>query len=97
MRALRIHEYGGPLRLDEIEPPVAGLRQVVVRNLATNFNPIDPGRASGVMRQTFPLHLPWTPGGDISGTVESVGEGVTNFKEGDEVFGYSMAGGAYAE
>lgn len=97
MKALRIHEYGGPLQLDEIGRPVAGAGQVVVRNLATSFNPIDPGRASGVMRQAFPLQLPWIPGGDVSGTVESVGEGVVGFKAGDEVFGYSMTGGAYTE
>jgi NADPH:quinone reductase-like Zn-dependent oxidoreductase len=97
MKALRIHEYGGPLQLDEIEQPSAGVGQVVVRNLATSFNPIDPGRASGVMRQAFPLQLPWIPGGDVSGTVESVGEGVVDFKAGDGVFGYSMTGGAYAE
>jgi len=97
MKALRIHEYGGPLQLDEVERPIAGSGKVVVRNLATSFNPIDPGRASGVMRQAFPLELPWIPGGDVSGTVESVGKGVTKFKEGDAVFGYSMPGGAYAE
>lgn len=97
MKALRIHEYDGPLQLDEVQQPKAGAGQVVVRNQATSFNPIDPGRASGGMRQVFPLTFPWIPGGDISGTVESVGEGVTDFKAGDEVFGYSMAGGAYAE
>jgi NADPH:quinone reductase-like Zn-dependent oxidoreductase len=97
MKALRIHEYGGALQMDELEQPTAGAGQVVVRNLATSFNPIDPGRASGVMRQIFPLELPWIPGGDVSGTVESVGEGVADFKVGDNVFGYSMAGGAYAE
>jgi NADPH:quinone reductase-like Zn-dependent oxidoreductase len=97
MKALRIHEYGGPLQLDEIEGPSAGVGQVVVRTLATSLNPIDPGRASGVMRQMFPLEFPWIPGGDVSGTVVSIGEGVTGFKVGDEVFGYSMTGGAYAE
>jgi NADPH:quinone reductase-like Zn-dependent oxidoreductase len=54
MKALRIHEYGGPLQLDEIERPIASAGKVVVRNLATSFNPIDHGRASGVMRQVFP-------------------------------------------
>jgi NADPH:quinone reductase-like Zn-dependent oxidoreductase len=97
MNALRIHEYGGSLQLDEVEKPVASAGQVVIRNKATSFNPIDPGRASGVMRQMFPLQFPWIPGGDVSGTVESIGEGVTDFKPGDEVFGYSMTGGAYAE
>jgi NADPH:quinone reductase-like Zn-dependent oxidoreductase len=97
MKALRIHKYGGPLQLDEIAQPVGVKGQVVVRNLATSFNPIDPGRAFGVMRQVFPLELPWIPGGDVSGTIESVGEGVTDFNAGDDVFGYSMTGGAYAE
>jgi NADPH:quinone reductase-like Zn-dependent oxidoreductase len=97
MKALRIHEYGGPLQLDEVAKPVAGAGQVVIRNKATSFNPIDPGRASGVMRQMFPLEFPWIPGGDVSGTVVSIGEGVTVFKVGDEVFGYSMTGGGYAE
>jgi len=82
---------------DEIEPPTAAKGQIVVRNLATSFNPIDPGRASGVMRQAFRLDLPWTPGGDVSGTVESIGEGVEDLEAGDEVFGYGVAGGAYAE
>src|ERR1035441_3013592 len=94
MKALRIHQYGGSLQLDEVEKPVAGAGQVVIRTKATSFNPIDPGRASRVMRQMFPLELPWIPGGDVSGTVESIGEGVTDFKLGDEVFGYGMTGGA---
>jgi len=97
MKALRIHEYGGALQLEETQPPIAGPGQVIVRNQATSFNPIDPGRASGVMRQIFPLQFPWTPGGDVSGIVESVGESVTAFQPGDAVFGYSMTGGAYAE
>jgi len=97
MKALRIHEYGGPLQLDEIEQSAAAKGQVVVRNHATSFNPVDPGRASGFMRQAFPLELPWIPGGDVSGTIWSVGEGVTYFRSGDEVFGYSATGGAYAE
>jgi NADPH2:quinone reductase len=53
MKALRIHEYGDPLQLGEIESPSAGVGQVLVRNLATSLNPIDPGRASGIMRQMF--------------------------------------------
>jgi NADPH:quinone reductase-like Zn-dependent oxidoreductase len=97
MKALRIHEYGGALQMDVLKQPTAAAGQVVVRNLATSFNPIDPGRASGVMRKIFPLELPWIPGGDVSGTIESVGEGVADFEVGDKVFGYSTPGGAYAE
>jgi NADPH:quinone reductase-like Zn-dependent oxidoreductase len=91
MKALRIHEYGGPLQLDEIEQLTAAKGQVVVRNHATSFNPVDPDPASGFMRQAFPLELPWIPGGDVSGTIWSVGEGVTFFRSGDDVFGYSVA------
>ena len=97
MRAIRILEYGGKPKIEDVEAPRAGANQVVVRNEATSFNPIDPGRASGVMRQIFPLQFPWVPGGDVSGTIESVGEGVTAFSKGDAVFGYNMLGGAYAE
>ena len=97
MKALRVHAYGGPLQIDEVADPIALPGQVVVRNLATSLNPIDPVRASGVMRQIFPTEFPWTPGGDVSGVVESLGEGVTGFQIGDPVFGFNMAGGAYAE
>ncbi|MBB6143858.1 NADPH:quinone reductase-like Zn-dependent oxidoreductase [Silvibacterium bohemicum] len=76
MKALRFHGYGGTLQLEEIQSPIAAAGQVVVRNRATSLNP-DPLRASGVMRQVFPLQFPWTPGGDGSGIVESVGEGAS--------------------
>ena len=97
MKAIRIHEYGAPLQVEQIDAPVAGPGQVVVRNQATSLNPIDPLCASGVERSMFPLVFPWTPGGDVSGVVEAVGEGVTAFHPGDAVFGFRMAGGAYAE
>ena len=97
MKALRVYEYGGSLQLEQMADPIAGAGQVVVRNLATSLNPIDPGRVSGFMRQIFPLVFPWTPGGDVSGVIESVGEGVTGLTVGDTVFGYSVSGGAYAE
>jgi len=97
MRALRIHEYSAPLQLDQLEAPAAAKGQAIVRNQATSLNPIDTLRASGVMRSMFPLAFPWTPGGDVSGVVEAVGEGVTAFHTGDTVFGYSRPGGAYAE
>jgi len=97
MRALRIHDYGAPLRDEAVEDPIAGPGQVVVHVAATSFNPIDPKRASGIMRQIMPLTFPWIPGGDVSGAVVSVGAEASGFARGDEVFGYSMAGGAYAE
>lgn len=97
MKAIRIHEYGGKPQIDEIAAPHPKPNEVVVRNAATSFNPIDPGRASGVMRQIFPLQFPWIPGGDVSGAIEEVGSAVSDLEKGDSVFGYSMVGGAYAE
>jgi NADPH:quinone reductase-like Zn-dependent oxidoreductase len=99
MKAVQIKQYGSEdqLQMEEVPKPRAAAGQVVVRIAATSFNPIDPNRASGNMRQVFPLQFPFTPGGDFSGVIDSVGAGVTKFQAGDEVIGYSMEGGAYAE
>jgi NADPH:quinone reductase-like Zn-dependent oxidoreductase len=99
MKAIQIKQYGGEeqLELVDVPQPQAGPGQVVVRIMATSFNPIDPKRASGEMRQIFPLQFPFIPGGDFSGVVDSVGEDVETIQTGDQVFGYSLAGGAYAE
>jgi NADPH:quinone reductase-like Zn-dependent oxidoreductase len=99
MKAIQIQQYGGAEQLEmvEIPKPKAVAGQVVVRILATSFNPIDPKRASGVMRQVLPLEFPYTPGGDFSGVIDSVGPEVESFTVGDGVFGYSPEGGAYAE
>ena len=49
------------------------------------------------MRQIFPLEFPFTPGGDFSGTVDTLGAGVDGIRIGEDVYGYAMAGGTYAE
>jgi NADPH:quinone reductase-like Zn-dependent oxidoreductase len=97
MKALRIHDYGPALQVDDIPIPTAGPGQVLVENYFTSMNGVDPGRGMGYLRQVFPLQFPWTPGGDVSGRVAAVGAGVTGFQVGDEVFGYTRAAGAYAE
>ncbi|WP_263416686.1 NADP-dependent oxidoreductase [Terriglobus albidus] len=97
MKALRINDYGAPLHVDEVPVPTAGPGQVLVENNFTSMNGVDPGRGLGFLRQVFPLQFPWIPGGDVAGRVAAVGEGVTAFKVGDEVFGYTREAGAYAE
>jgi len=97
MKALRIYDYEKPLQMEEAPKPKAGLGQVLVENHFTSMNGVDPGRAGGFLRQVFQLEFPWIPGGDVAGRVVAVGNGVTDFKAGDEVFGYTRAGGAYAE
>lgn len=98
MKAIQISQYGGEDLLHEVEVPKpnAGKNQVVVRVVATTFNPIDVKLTSGNMRQIMPVQFPFTPGADFSGVVDSVGEGVKDYKPGDEVFGDSGRG-AYAE
>ena len=99
MKAVQVKQYGGEeqLQVVEVPRPEVGAKQVLVRVAATSFNPVDPKRVSGAMRQVFPLQFPFTPGGDFSGVVESVGPEAKSFRVGDEVIGYAMAGGAYAE
>ena len=99
MKSIQVEQYGGEeqLKMVEVARPEPGAKQVLVRIAATSFNAVDPKRASGVMRQVFPLQFPFTPGGDFSGVVEAAGPEVESLKAGDRVFGYSMAGGAYAE
>jgi NADPH:quinone reductase-like Zn-dependent oxidoreductase len=99
MKAIQTKDYGGEdqLKLVEVPQPKAEKGQVVVRIAATTFNPIDVKLTSGDMRQMFPLQFPFVPGADFSGVVDSVGEGVAQFRAGDEVWGYSPGGGAYAE
>src|SRR5271170_3214616 len=99
MKSVQIKQYGGEeqLQMVDVPQPEPGAHQVLVRIAATSFNPIDPKRTSGAMRQIFPLQFPFTPGGDFSGVVEAAGKDVEAFRAGDEVFGYSMPGGSYAE
>jgi NADPH:quinone reductase-like Zn-dependent oxidoreductase len=97
MKALRINDYGAPLHLDDVPIPTASPGRVLVENYFTSLNGVDPGRGLGFLRHIFPLQFPWTPGGDIAGRVAGVGQGVTAFKVGDEVFGSTREAGAYAE
>jgi NADPH:quinone reductase-like Zn-dependent oxidoreductase len=99
MKAIRIHEYGGPeqLRYEDAPTPEAASGQVLIRVHAASVNPIDYKIAASAFRQFMPLDLPWVPGGDFSGVVEAVGPGVTGVNPGDAVYGDSPGGGAYAQ
>ncbi|GAA4246323.1 NADP-dependent oxidoreductase [Dactylosporangium darangshiense] len=90
MKAVRFHEYGDPgvLRYEDVEQPVPGAGQVRIRVAATTFNPIDGNIRAGYMRDPFPVVLPHTPGIDVSGTVDALGEGVDGIEVGGEVIGF---------
>ena len=97
MRAVRFHEYGPATNLvvDEIERPAPGAGEVLVKVHAAGVNPIDWKLRSGILKDYMPLTLPHTGGFDLAGTVEELGSEVTQFKQGDQVFG--RGAGAYAE
>ncbi|KDN17151.1 NADP-dependent oxidoreductase, partial [Amycolatopsis rifamycinica] len=90
MKAVRFHEYGGPevLRYEDVELPVAGPGQVRVRVAATSFNSVDGNIRGGFMQGPIPVVLPHTPGLDVAGTVDALGQGVTGFEVGDPVVGF---------
>lgn len=97
MRAILIHEFGGPdvLKLEEVPDPQAGQGQVVVRVHAIGVNPVDTYIRSGV--HAVKPKLPFTPGMDAAGVVESVGENVTRVSKGDRVYVAGSLTGTYAE
>ncbi|MBU2668176.1 NADP-dependent oxidoreductase [Actinoplanes bogorensis] len=101
MKAVRFHSYGEPAVLihEDVERPVAGAGQVLIRVAGTSFNGVDGNIRAGFMQGPIPVTLPHTPGIDVSGTVAEVGAGVTGIAAGDRVIGFlPMTGdGASAE
>jgi NADPH2:quinone reductase len=95
MRAIRVHEYGGPevLTLEEVSPPEPGRDQALVSLEAAGVNFIDVYHRTGL----YPSEkLPFTPGMEGAGEVVAVGPGVEEVKVGDRV-AYAMEKGSYAE
>ena len=98
MKAMRFSEYGGPevLRAVEVDAPHAGPGEVRVAVRAAGVNPVDWKLRQGSMAQLMPLDLPSTPGTDVAGVVDEVGDGVTDVEVGDDVFGFATTGSAAA-
>ncbi|WP_329792371.1 NADP-dependent oxidoreductase [Lentzea sp. DG1S-22] len=90
MKAVRFHEFGGPevLRYEDVERPVPAAGEVLVRVAGTTFNPVEGNIRLGVMQGPIPVGLPHTPGLDVAGTVDVLGEGVEGLAVGDEVIGF---------
>jgi NADPH:quinone reductase-like Zn-dependent oxidoreductase len=101
MKAVRFQQYGDPevLRYEDVDQPVPGVGQVRVRVAATSFNGIDGNIRAGFMQGPMPLTLPHTPGLDVAGTIDALGEGVSELKVGDHVIGFLpfVTDGASAE
>lgn len=102
MKAIVVHEFGGPeaMRLEDVPDPVPGPSEILVRIRAAGVNPVDAYIRSGTYPRKPPL--PYVPGSDGAGEVETVGAEVKDFARGDRVYiaGYgNKPGGAgtYAE
>ncbi|KAM8849249.1 quinone oxidoreductase isoform 2-T2 [Spinachia spinachia] len=98
MRAIRVTEFGAPsvLRLRaHVAVPQPGNGQVLIRVHACGVNPVETYIRAGTYARKPPL--PYTPGTDVAGVVETVGEGVISVKAGDRVFTTATESGGYAE
>jgi len=97
MKAIVVHEYGGPevLKFEEYPDPVPSRGEVLVRVAAASVNPIDYKRRAGFTKDFYPMQFPGLIGVDMAGTVVKVGPGVESFTVGDQVF--AMADNTYAE
>jgi NADPH:quinone reductase-like Zn-dependent oxidoreductase len=98
MRAVVLHEYGGPEKLkfeDKIPEPHVSGGTVLIAAAAASVNPIDWKVRSGARQKDVPLSFPAILGRDVSGVVRAVGPNVKHFKAGDRVLALSRA--TYAE
>ncbi|MGW7209295.1 NADP-dependent oxidoreductase [Streptomyces sp. NPDC054837] len=98
MKAILFDRFGGTEVLHEadIEIPQPGPGQIRVRVRAAGLNALDGKIRSGAMEAAFPTPLPATPGAELAGVVDALGEGVRDVRVGDEVLGWSDTG-SYAE
>src|SRR5678815_5618485 len=96
MKAIRVDEFGGVevLKLHELPIPTPGPQQVLIRTEAIGVNPVDTYWRAGLNPT---LTVPFTPGIDASGTVESVGAGVQGLTSGTRVYIGGSISGTYAE
>lgn len=99
MRAIRVHQFGGPevLTLEQVPAPSPGAGEVVVRLHAAGVNPVEAYVRTGQYAR-LPA-LPYIPGYDGAGVVEAVGADVTRVKAGDRVYvaAFLVGSGTYAE
>jgi NADPH:quinone reductase-like Zn-dependent oxidoreductase len=98
MKAVVLHEYGGPEKLkfeDNVSDPKISGNTVLITSTAASVNPIDWKMRSGARQKDFPLSFPAILGRDVSGVVRAVGASVKHFKLGDRVLALSNA--TYAE
>jgi NADPH:quinone reductase-like Zn-dependent oxidoreductase len=101
MKAIVVHEYGGPevLKLEDVPVPAPKEDEMLIKVVAAGVNSFDGVLRSGKYAKIFKMKLPWVPGYDIAGVVGKVGGKITKFKVGDPVYAFISipSGGGYAE
>src|SRR6201994_65656 len=99
MKAVRYDEFGviDVLRVEEVERPLPGDGQVLVRVKAAGINPSEAVIRSGAVAQLFPSTFPSGQGSDLAGVIEEAGAGVGGFSPGDEVIGFTNRRASQAE
>jgi NADPH:quinone reductase-like Zn-dependent oxidoreductase len=98
-RAVRFSEYGPVevLEVVDVQDPVAGEGELLVRVRATSINPGEAKIREGELEAIFPTTFPSGEGSDVAGVVEQVGPGVETFAAGDEIIGWTDNRAAHAE
>ncbi|HZB28847.1 MAG TPA: NADP-dependent oxidoreductase [Streptosporangiaceae bacterium] len=98
-KAVRFEEYGGidVLRVVEVDRPVPGPGQVLVKMRAAGINPGEAAIREGRMHERWPATFPSGQGSDLAGVVEELGDGVEEFAVGDEVIGFTHQRASHAE
>jgi NADPH:quinone reductase-like Zn-dependent oxidoreductase len=98
-QAVRFDEYGGidMLRVAEVDRPVPGPGQVLVRMRAAGINPGEAKIRQGLLAQRWPATFPSGQGSDLAGVVEEVGLDVSGLAAGDEVIGFTDNRASQAE
>lgn len=99
MKTLEYTDYGQVPAVAERPVPQAATNEVLVKVAGAAVNPLDTKIHAGYMTDFFPVAFPYVPGTDIAGTIETVGDGVSGWKTGDEVIARldPSKGGAFAE
>lgn len=98
-KAVKFDHYGDVdvLRVVDVERPVPGRRQVLVRVKAAGINPGEAAIRKGLLADMWPATFPSGEGSDLAGVIEAVGDGVSGFSVGDEVIGFSDQRSSHAE
>jgi NADPH:quinone reductase-like Zn-dependent oxidoreductase len=99
MKAVKFDNYGdvNVLHIEEVPRPQPKAGEVLIKVKAAGINPGEASIREGKLEKQYPTKFPSGQGSDLAGIVEQVGDGVTDFKPGDEVLGFTDNRGSHAE